>query len=227
MTPDTANDAAILDLFRRFVDAEIPYGSAAHALDRAEYAAAMEMGTLTPPWEFDDVIERRPGEEGRPFRCHETRRWPDTGVIERRVTSYDAPTMDTAEAMSRDALAPDIAAYDAAIENIYEKHEIPQLTLTRDARLKPAFTLRRAIAEAPADSWLALAIKLAVLMWRGGYDLREPQPLDDNRPIDDYEEAALLSAYKQAVKACGFDPLQTGRKAVTTAWTDRDKAGGA
>jgi hypothetical protein len=227
LTPHTANDAAILDLFRRFVDAEIPYGSAAHALDRAEYAAAMEMATLTPPWEFDDVIEQRPGEEGRLFRCYETRRWPDTGVIERRVTSYDAPTLDAAEAMSRAALAPAVEAYDAAIEGIYEKHEVPQLTLKRDAVLKPTFTLRRAIAEAPSDSWLAVAIKLAVTMWRGGYDLREPRPLDDNGRWDDYEEAALLSIYEQAVTASGFDPLKTGREAVTRVWAERDKAGRA
>jgi hypothetical protein len=61
--------------------------------------------------------------------------------------------------------------------------------------------MRIAIAKAPVTGSLAIPVKLAA--WIDGQELRFD-------PVGDYDEidaACVMSVYRHAVEACGYDPL--------------------
>jgi hypothetical protein len=106
-------------------------------------------------------------------------------------------------------------SFEARRGAISRKHQIRKLRGAVDRASDACSDIRKEIAKAPANSSLAVAIKLALWAYGDELSVKESRlPLDDEEWFDIIETAALLSVYEHAAAACGFDPLATACDAM-------------
>lgn len=245
----TSDDAELMELWQRFIAAEVHFASAVAAEDAADYRARREHHALICPWtplgsdhwETGEVeISRGPNvievvqtkttvwqngvgpwlvKEYQPSGEHHPYTQYRDGCPIRWQPYPEAETADDAYAMAKARTDKEWRSFEARRGAISRKHEVRNFKAEAKAANEACRALRYEIAVAPVTGVLSLALKLGVRVYDQEMDRKPPEP-DQSDCFDEMADAATMSIYRHAVAECGFDPVAVVRLAVRR----RDKA---
>jgi hypothetical protein len=239
-----ANTDHLMDLWRRFIAAEVQFSDAYSAQDAAEWNARQETGSLTCPWTpMGDNFKCETVEDSERRKIFELIRQDVTmrqgGLGPWLVWEYQPlaanhpfvkrrsdgdplrwqpyPEANSAEEAYATATArseKEWRSFDGKRSAISRKHQVRKFEAGVETASDVCCNIRREIAKVPVTGALALAIKLGVWGYGNDIDLKSPMAGRRASNFEDIETASLVSLYRHAVLESGFDPLARAHEAM-------------
>jgi hypothetical protein len=236
---DASADAAVRELWQSYISLEFRVIELSRAEDEASSASWRECKTLARPWrpigkrhDFElveseeqwalvrtrlDTVANRDGVwhvkefQSKPFHLPRLSSYREGEDAVRWQPYSESKSEEEVLALSKSRAEKECRSFKAKAAAISRKHGARKAKEAVNDAWEESRAVRRAIANAPATTAVARAVKIAMYLDGSEGDATLQGGLDK------IEAAAVKSIYRDAVAECCFDPLADLKKARAVA----------